>query len=233
MITGHEDSEGRKTAAYLKYVPHGGTLLDCGANVGVFANLAADKFEKIICIEANVKTFQRLSELWCQTPNPPKTYLMNCAVAGTSNETVLVSNPGHSTSASCSRKRRKNAEYNEVTTITLNLLCILHRPNVIKLDIEGFEYEALENWDQFDGVTGLIIEFHKLTNPVWFDRFMKIEDKLQAAGFIRIKPETFWLRKDGLATKWGYALTAYRKDERNELQLRREADGVSHDRSQL
>jgi FkbM family methyltransferase len=205
--TDREIEEGRTTARLLKFIPDSHTILDCGANVGVFAQVASQKFNKVVCVEANPTTYQRL----LANVYGLGVICLRNAVAGKSGEEIIISNPAKTTSASCSRKPRLKEEgyYDRVNTVSLDDLCEVYRPEVIKLDIEGFEYEALESWTKRDGVSHLIIEFHKLTSKDGMDKFDKVSSSLASSGYDRIHPVKLPATKEDGTMRWGYMLTAY------------------------
>lgn len=80
-------------------------------------------------------------------------------------------------------KRHKNLEFIHATLgekdFDLNKLINTHEDILLKLDIEGGEYQTLLQIKSFNNITGMIIEFHHLTKLYDLDFYRKLKKVLK------------------------------------------------------
>ena len=121
------------------------TVIDCGAHIGSFSKLALSKGAKVISIEPEPSNFELLQL------NAPEAIHINKAISHSQsflnihperNELHKLSNHGL-----------------PIETITLDEL-ITEPVSVLKMDIEGAEYEALYNCHKLDMVSQITMEYH-------------------------------------------------------------------------
>lgn len=115
------------------------TYVDIGAyrgdTVDTFLKYCDNRYEKIICAEPDVKTFEKL-KVHCE--NLQNTVLCNVAVTDTDGEVGF--NDAHGRQSAIGGSKN-------VASVTLNTLCENARPTYIKIDSEGCENEILSKGD--------------------------------------------------------------------------------------
>jgi FkbM family methyltransferase len=123
-------------------IPHKRTMIDIGANIGIFAKPSAELFERVVCFEPVRKNFEVLEknlenysnvELYCLgISNQPRTakFSMKTLKCGQSQQVAEYSD---------------DPEYEnfECTLVTLDQYDF-DRVDWIKIDVEGFEDAVLE-----------------------------------------------------------------------------------------
>ena len=136
--------ESEKQRAFCKVVGRGQVIFDLGAHVGFYTLLASrlvGSGGRVIAFEPAKRNISYLSRHLAMNR------IVNCdvieAAVSSQDGTAFFDAPtpvsGHLS------KKRDEAQY-EVATVTLDRLVhddVIPRPNVIKCDIEGGEYEAL------------------------------------------------------------------------------------------
>jgi FkbM family methyltransferase len=138
-------------------IPQTGVIVDCGANVGlasVFFRQASPQ-ARIVAVEADPRTVQRLSKN-VETLNVE---VVHCAVTA-HNGTALLHSAANS--ASSSLTARRSDEPTLVPATTLQRLLDNHgieRVALLKLDIEGAEFDALAS-PALDRVQAIVAEVH-------------------------------------------------------------------------
>lgn len=137
----------------------GGLVVDCGANLGGFAKAMIDRFScRVVAFEAAPNVFSRL-------PNHPKLTARNVAVCGKDGP-VRLKLDSDITRTSISSLGQSNGTEIEVQGCALSgLLDDAGEGSfieVLKLDIEGAELEAIDSLPdrQIAQVGQITIEFH-------------------------------------------------------------------------
>ena len=167
-----------------------GTVIDAGANVGFFTLYALqNNADKIYSIEPDVYPFTYLQKNFSTNP---KVSVINKALTSDCLGTSFFYYD--SSVASSAVSETEPLVRGEVESLSLDtLLAIESHINLIKLDIEGSEFEVLErlNDRQFDKVNQWFIEFHKKSDSIvkrLRDRGYKTEyrnsDSTSDVGFI-------------------------------------------------
>lgn len=145
---------------------------DIGSNIGKWTISNIDKCDKIIAIEASPKTFNKLNEN-CKNNN--KIITLNYAVSIQENEVSFYEAQSHELSTTNIEwltnpsSRFYNTRYEEIKckTITIDeLIKIYGIPELIKIDVEGGEYECIKSLTK--KVNMICFEWASETNNISF-----------------------------------------------------------------
>jgi FkbM family methyltransferase len=139
--------EPETSAMIIQRLPRQGIFMDIGANIGSISLPVAkhDKVMKVICIEASPFVFPYLVEN-VRENGLDNCILVNKAVSDSDNEQLDFYSPKEFYGQGSMGKER-NADFEIVNTITIDsLVTELNIPtvDVIKIDIEGYEYFAFK-----------------------------------------------------------------------------------------
>ena len=142
----------------------GKTVLDLGANIGGFARMALQKGAKqVIALEPCPHNFQLLEI------NAPDSNNINAAVCEEdSKEVVFHYASSKRNSVSSSTKRRRNASGVTISVPGFSFKGLLekYRPEILKIDIEGKEYDILDSIEKIPDFVEIVgIEFHNTRKP--------------------------------------------------------------------
>ena len=157
---------------------------DIGANNGAWTRANINRFNKIVSVEASPTTFERL----VKNSNSEKSVLLNYAVCNNNGEDITfymaTGNDVFSTLnkdwLTSETSRFYNEPYTQTTckTITIdNLIKTYGLPDLIKIDVEGGEYECISSLTQ--KVKLLCFEWASEVNSITF----KCIDYLFTIGF--------------------------------------------------
>ena len=146
MNFGRFDLETNGELWYLKTLPSGSVVLDVGANVGKYAQAAQQiPGAQIHCFEPSCTTFKKLSS------NVTGVVLNNVGCGAQESRLTLYGDGNDSTLDSLMRRDLSSKEIEhgkvvqQVKVITLDDYCAdFEHIDLLKLDIEGFELEALK-----------------------------------------------------------------------------------------
>ena len=135
-----------------EFMVEGDVFIDAGAHIGQYSIMLSPRFKKVLAVEANPETFKLLEEnirlngatnvkavngaLWCEDGKQLEFFITKVNVSTSSLKWDLIVEEGFTV-------ERKIPVY----TITLNTLLEKERiedVDLMKLDIEGAEYEALQ-----------------------------------------------------------------------------------------
>lgn len=159
-------------------------ILDCGANIGIYALRAAlCGTNRVFSIEPNPLVFNRLIKN-IKTNNLTNVIALNTGIGSARGKTKLYW--GNSTTGGSIKLDSKLKEKNTVDIEITTLDDIVERYNInsidiIKMDIEGSEYEALIGAKRALDITKtLILEYHSE------DLKNKCESLLQSRGFKKL-----------------------------------------------
>ncbi len=142
----------------------GKTVLDLGANIGGFARMALQKgAKKVIALEPCPHNFQLLEI------NAPAATNINAAVSEENSKSVTfhyASSKRNSVSSSTKKRRNASGTTISVPGISFRSLLEEHRPEILKIDIEGKEYDILDSISQIPDFVEIVgIEFHNTRSP--------------------------------------------------------------------
>ena len=157
-------------------------FLDIGANIGcVTLRLLELGVSRAICVEPDSDNFLLLLEN--VSPYPGRTLAINAAASGQSNSTArLWLNSGrnkgmHSTSY------KAGGRFSTVPAIHILSLLEEHKPTILKIDIEGGEYELFDCFSSIpDYIRIIAIELHFFEND-WRLKASDIVEMLTSSGF--------------------------------------------------
>lgn len=145
-------------------------FFDIGSNIGKWALANVDSCDKIISVEASPITFKRL-EANC---NHDKITLLNYAVCNNKGEDITFYQAEADTISTINKEwlasetsRFYNYAYTEIRckTITIDKLIEIYGvPDLIKIDVEGGEYECVSSLTQ--KVKLLCFEWASETNAI-------------------------------------------------------------------
>lgn len=119
--------------------------LDLGGNVGGFTKIAIDRGAKAVyTVECDPRNYAKLQNSFA---NESKATIIHAAVSGCTDETIKIYK-GNSAGSHCSTsilKRSSFGEYDEVKNIHIKELLEKYQPDIIKIDIEGAEYDIIQD----------------------------------------------------------------------------------------
>jgi FkbM family methyltransferase len=156
-------------------------ILDIGLNIGMFTLFALKKGAKrVIGFEAEVENKNLAAKNISENNLDDKAELYNLAVVGTEPLTrgFSINTKKNRGAHSLIHKRSRNTVV--VNCIKFNELVEKYRPTLIKMDIEGGEYECLTNIDNYYDTKEIILEFHHAhLNDQTQSKQMEIVENLQ------------------------------------------------------
>lgn len=123
----------------------GKVCLDLGGNIGGFTKVAIDCGAKqVYTVECDTRNYEKMKHSFREEP---KANILHGAVSGQVCETLKIYK-SKSKQAHCSTSIIKRNQffdsYDEVRNYNIQDLLDQYKPDIIKIDIEGAEYEILE-----------------------------------------------------------------------------------------
>ena len=147
---------------HLGDLPAPATILDLGGHVGASVLFFARRYPDatIIAVEADPVNFAKLSRNvgWL-----PRVHLVQAAAARHSGRITLFSSGSVDSWKSSTRYATEWQRPVEVDAVGLDALLAgqdLEAPIIVKIDIEGAEYEVLDGFKGLSSVAGLVGEVH-------------------------------------------------------------------------
>lgn len=161
-------------------------FFDIGANIGNWAKVNINTAEKIISVEASPKTFNRL----VKNTNNPNILCLNYAVCNNNGEDITFYDCDVNTISTINKewitdeKSRFNGytAFTEIKCKTITIDSLIEQcgmPELIKIDVEGGEYECVSSLTQ--KVPMLCFEWAAELNDIT----IKCLDHLQSIGFTK------------------------------------------------
>lgn len=149
-------------------------FFDIGTNIGKWSLANIDQCNKIIAVEASPTTFDRLVK---NLQNQHKVTCLNYAVCNSIKEYITFYDSNADTVSTinkdwlCSEKSRfyNQFTYNEIKCKTIKLDVLIQQfgiPELIKIDVEGGEFECISSLTQ--KVNNLCFEWASETNDITF-----------------------------------------------------------------
>jgi len=137
-------------------------VFDIGLNIGVFTIYALDKgAKKVYSFEPERENFKiATTNIKLNNFDQTRYELVNAAVVGNKDKhrSFSVNTKKNKGGHSLVHKRGRDAV--NVDCVNINEIIDAHKPTVIKMDIEGGEYECLKAVNSFDCVREIELEFH-------------------------------------------------------------------------
>ncbi len=138
----------------------GKTCLDLGANIGGFAKIAIDNgAKKVVTIECDARNNKKILEKFL---NEPKVDSYQAAVTNSNEPTIDIwKNDSKKSQCSISTIKRNGRykAYDKVMNANIDKLLTNIKPDIIKVDIEGAEYDIIDSIIKYDPEF-LFIELH-------------------------------------------------------------------------
>ena len=149
-------------------------FFDIGANIGKWSLENIEKCDKIIVVEASPTTFNRLID---NVKNQDKLICLNYAVCNSNEEYITFYNSNADTLSTInkdwldSEKSRfyNQYYYNEIKCKTITIDSLIDKygvPELIKIDVEGGEFECISSLTQ--KVNQICFEWASETNDITF-----------------------------------------------------------------
>lgn len=151
-----------------------GTVIDVGANVGLFALRVAPLAERVLCFEPFPANFELLERNTKHLENVSRFRLAVSNTSGKASFHESVHNVGHSLHADVSRGDGEVA----VECVTLHDAMTAHAVSecsLLKLDCEGAEYQILESLpeDAWGRIDRTCMEYHAVpSHPTWTGEYL-------------------------------------------------------------
>ena len=175
----------------------GGCIIDIGSNIGEFAKAASANFDEVICYEAHPLSYELSLSRTALLENVK---IHNKAVWSSDDHKLFASTPENSTGATVREKKfynsKKEGYYKVVDSVSFNGIMQKNNPRVIKMDIEGCEFEVLPEAKFNDGLEFMSVEFHQpFVSPARIDKFNQCLDNFEKSGFSIISDTNLAPRK--------------------------------------
>ena len=157
-------------------IKQGDTVLDLGANIGAFAKQAISKGAKVFCYEPEPNNFVMLEK------NSPESHNTRSAVVGESKGNVSLYVNSKKNKGIHMLKPVNGRNCIEVSSVSFSDLIQKHRPNKIKIDVEGAVYDFLP-FALPDFVERLVMEIHFMYDPSWRQKGFEVHQSMLQQGF--------------------------------------------------
>ncbi|MDD5382427.1 MAG: FkbM family methyltransferase [Candidatus Margulisbacteria bacterium] len=165
-------------------------LVDLGANRGEFSRLMSERypFSKVVMVEANPDLAQELKTNF----NQERFQVINAAVGPESRSSVKfhISNDPEASSIIKSFSEmevgaRKEVEVQMVTLEDIFSACGLKQIALLKMDLEGAEWDVLDRFsrDDYERIDQLSVEFHDFNDSSLRQRTEACINRLKSLGY--------------------------------------------------
>ena len=172
---------GEISSAYKDLeIKKGDVVLDLGANIGAFAKQAAEKDAIVHCYEPEPSNFTLLQL------NSPNTYNHKKAVVGKQNGKIKLFINSKRNKGIHMIRPVNGRESIEVETVSFGDLINEIKPNKIKIDVEGAEYDFLP-YEFPNFVERLVMEIHFQYDPSWRKLGREVHENMIKQGFSSLK----------------------------------------------
>ena len=191
--------EGDWTKEVLRFVKPGSTFVDIGANEGYYSVIAGLKGARVFAVEPQSRLLPIIERNFALNNLTPAA-VINRAVSDQEGEAEFYLAPGMNTGASgFVRMTSYNLPTVKVRISTLHKILEdmgLMEVDLMKMDIEGFEYEALLGSPQLfqqGKVKALLLELHPRQITSRGLDYKKVEGFLIDCGYV--EDGSVWVRK--------------------------------------
>lgn len=158
----------------------GDVVMDCGAYIGSFSAAALEQgAARAACYEASPKNAVLLRDNMARYGN--RVRIVEKALVAGREASVALTLSGFS-GANSILPHKNRPKHVEVRAANFRAELARLRPSVVKIDIEGAEYDILDHMNpgDLDGVQAIFIEFHPIEDRE--ARILKIRSLLERAG---------------------------------------------------
>lgn len=140
----------------------GGTIMDCGANIGAFSLLCASRYpeSKIIAYEPEKDNFELMVKN-LKLNNANNVVPIEAGVGPENGHVKLYINTGKNKGLHSTRQIRGRTETQLINIASFSEALAFHQPEILKIDIEDAEFEIEEEICHLPScVKALAIEIH-------------------------------------------------------------------------
>ncbi len=151
------------SGAYSKLnITNDDVVADIGLNIGMFTLFALSKqAKKVYSYEPDVENYSyAMRNLKLNGIAQSRFSLFNLAVIGNDDTSRPFSLNNKKNKGAHSLIHKRGRSTSTVRCININKVFEKHHPHVVKMDIEGGEYECIKSCSSFEGIREFIIEFH-------------------------------------------------------------------------
>jgi len=165
----------------LDDISDGDTIISggVGEDISFEEELLKLKDVKIICVDPTSKSHE-----FMETKNNPKIKLIKKAIESDDVDTITMyknTNPNYVSESSSNNHDMVGVDSYEVETISIKELVNEYTPKLIKIDIEGSEYNVYKDCL---GVNQICIEFHHhCIDNIGFDKTQEVIDFFTSNGY--------------------------------------------------
>lgn len=137
-------------------------VIDFGLNIGMFTTFALKKgAKKVYSYEADEENFKFAKHnVALNCPDSSRYELNNLAVIGNDDSYREFSINLKKNKGAHSLLHKRGRDVVKVSCININKVFEKNNPTIVKMDIEGGEYECLKNLKSFGNIREFIMEFH-------------------------------------------------------------------------
>lgn len=134
--------------------------LDLGANIGGFSKIAIERgAKKVISIECDTRNYNKMSQSFKEEN---KIEILHGAISNYNGKIKIYKNDSQKNHCSVSTINKfRFKEYDEVESFNIDDILKKYKPEIIKVDIEGSEYDILESLTKYCPQI-LFIELHNV-----------------------------------------------------------------------
>jgi FkbM family methyltransferase len=153
----------REVSSYSKLqINETDIVVDLGLQIGMFSVWVLNRgAKKVYSYEPNEDNFALAEKNLPLNGFAKSRYsLFKRAVIGNDDKTRDFYLNGQKNTGGHSLLPKRGREVVSVKCININAVIRKHKPTVLKMDIEGAEYECLKAIESFEGIRELIFEFH-------------------------------------------------------------------------
>lgn len=137
-------------------------IVDFGLNIGMFTLFALNKrAKKLYSYEADRENYEyALQNMKLNEIDTNRYELFNMAVVGNDDVSREFSLNTKKNKGAHSLLHKRGRITTTVSCININKILNLYNPTIVKMDIEGGEYECIKSLTSYSGIREFIIEFH-------------------------------------------------------------------------
>jgi FkbM family methyltransferase len=173
-------------------------VVDLGANIGAFSVFVQTELPvaRLVSVEADAENFALLRMCRAKNPGGAEWRLVQCAAATSSGSVQFLGGRFASSRVACDTT---NPEAKLVRT--MDVLPLIQRADLVKMDIEGSEWELLRDPRLAAGrVRAIVLEYHEVfcPSPHMYDTAREL---LEAAGFVTGQPFNEYVAR-GMLWAW-------------------------------